>query len=73
MFLCNDVDYTFIEKLKDAIRHCKIPLDTTSSEIEAHYCISFAISGCIGVIQKWLEDDMKTSPKDMAEIMVKLL
>lgn len=73
IFLCNDVDYTFIEKLKDAIRHCQIPLDTTSSETEAHYCISFAISGCIGVIQQWLEDDMKTSYKDMAEIIVKLL
>lgn len=73
IFLCHGGDFTFVEKLKDAIKHCKIPLDHTSSEIEAHYCKHFAISGCIGVIQQWLKDDMKSSPKDMATILVKML
>lgn len=73
IFLGHDGDYTFIEKLKDAIKHCKIPLDDTASEIEAHYCMPFAISGCIGVIQQWLDDDMNVSPKDMAAILVKRL
>jgi AcrR family transcriptional regulator len=73
IFLGHDGDHTFVEKLKDAIKHCKIPLDDTSSEIEAHYCMPFAISGCIGIIQQWLEDDMKVSPKDMAAIVVKML
>ncbi|MFL0198739.1 TetR/AcrR family transcriptional regulator [Clostridium sp. WILCCON 0269] len=73
IFLCNDGGYTFIEKFKDAIKHCKIPLDDTASATEARYCMPFAISGCIGVIQQWLNDDMNASPKDMAEIMVKLL
>ncbi len=73
IFLCQGGEYTFVEKLKDAIKHCKIPLDDTSSEIEAYYCMPFAISGCIGVIQQWLNDDMKTPPKDMADILVKML
>lgn len=73
IFLCNGGDFTFIEKLKKAIEHCKIPLDDTSSEVEAHYCMPFVISGCIGVIQQWLKDDMKASPKDMAAILVKVL
>lgn len=73
IFLGHDGDYTFIEKLKDAIKHFKIPLDDTSSETEAHYCMPFAISGCIGVIQQWLDDDMNVSPKDMAAIVVKML
>ncbi|WP_242867066.1 TetR-like C-terminal domain-containing protein [Clostridium coskatii] len=33
----------------------------------------FAISGCIGVIQQWLKDNMIVSPKDMAAILVKML
>ncbi|APM39652.1 TetR/AcrR family transcriptional regulator [Clostridium kluyveri] len=73
IFLCDDMDYTFIEKLKDAIKHYEIPLDDTSSELEAHYCMPFIISGCIGVIQQWLNNDMNASPKDMASIIVKML
>lgn len=73
IFICQSGEYTFIEKLKDAIKDFKIPLDNTSSEIEANYCMPFAISGCIGVVQQWLNDDMKTSPKDMADILVKML
>lgn len=73
IFLRHDGDPIFIEKLKDAIKHCKIPLNDTASETEAHYCMPFAISGCVGVIQQWLKDDMKTSPIDMATILVKML
>ena len=73
IFLGYDGNYAFIEKLKDAIKHCKIPLDDTSSEVEAHYVMPFAISGCIGVIQQWLKDDMIVSPEDMAAILVKML
>lgn len=73
IFLCDDMDYTFIEKLKDAIKHCEIPLDDTSPELETHYCMPFIISGCIGVIQQWLNDDMSASPKYMASIIVKML
>lgn len=73
IFLRHDGDHIFIEKLKDAIKHCKIPLDNTTSETEAHYCMPFAISGCVGVIQQWLKDDMKIPPKEMAAIVVKML
>ncbi|MBV7275352.1 TetR/AcrR family transcriptional regulator [Clostridium sp. PL3] len=73
IFLCHGGDFTFIPKLKDAIKHCKIPLDDTSSEIEARYCMPFAISGCIGVVEEWLKNDMKTHPKDMAAILVEML
>lgn len=73
IFLGHGGDYTFIEKLKNAIKHCKIPLDDISSEIEVHYYMPFAISGCIGAIQQWLDDDMNVSPKDMANIVIKML
>ncbi len=36
------------------------------------YVYSFIITGCIGVIQKWLEDDMKKSTHSMAGMIIKL-
>lgn len=37
---------------------------------EADYIDSFILTGCIGVIQKWLDDDMKKSPRYMAEFLI---
>ena len=34
------------------------------------YIYSFVITGCIGVIQKWLEDDMEKSTRSMAEMLM---
>lgn len=73
IFLNDGGDYSFIEKLKGVIEQCKIPMDDTSSEIEIHYYMPFIISGCIGAIHQWLDDDMKIPPKDMAAIIVKML
>lgn len=73
VLLGHDGNYAFIEKLKVVIKQYDIPLDDTSSDLEAHYVVPFVISGCIGVIQQWLEDDMKASPKDMANVLVKML
>jgi AcrR family transcriptional regulator len=39
---------------------------------DAEYIYSFTITGCIGVIQKWLDDDMKKSARFMAEMLVKM-
>lgn len=30
---------------------------------------SFVISGCIGIIQKWFENDLKSSPEEVANII----
>ena len=36
------------------------------------YIYSFVITGCIGVVQKWLEDDMEKSTRSMAEMLIDL-
>lgn len=38
----------------------------------AEYVYSFTITGCVGVIQKWLDEDMKKSARFIAEIVIKL-
>lgn len=39
---------------------------------DAEYVYSFAITGCVGVIQKWLDNGMKRSTRSMAETIIKL-
>ncbi|HZK56693.1 MAG TPA: TetR/AcrR family transcriptional regulator C-terminal domain-containing protein [Clostridia bacterium] len=42
------------------------------SREDMDYIYSFIITGCIGAIQKWLDDDMKKSTRSMAEMLIKL-
>lgn len=39
---------------------------------EAEYIYSFTITGCVGIVQKWLDDHMKKSPRFMAEMVIML-
>lgn len=39
---------------------------------DAQYIYSFIITGCIGVVQKWLGDGMKKPPQEMADLILKL-
>lgn len=39
---------------------------------DAEYIYSYTITGCVGIIQKWLYDDMKKSTRSLAELLVKL-
>jgi AcrR family transcriptional regulator len=43
-----------------------------TSKEDAEYTFAFILTGCVGVIQKWLNDDMVKSPRYMAEIIIKL-
>ncbi|OQA07199.1 MAG: DNA-binding transcriptional repressor AcrR [Firmicutes bacterium ADurb.Bin373] len=54
----------------------KIISDLTKSGVvskeDAEYIYAFTLTGCIGVIQKWLDDDMNKSPRFMAETIIGL-
>jgi AcrR family transcriptional regulator len=39
---------------------------------DAEYVYSFTITGCVGIVQKWLDDDMKKSAHFMADMVIKL-
>jgi hypothetical protein len=39
---------------------------------DAEYVYSFTITGCVGIVQKWLYDDMEKSPHYMAEVVIRL-
>lgn len=42
------------------------------SKEDAEYIYAFTLTGCVGAIQKWLNDDMKKSPRFMAETIINL-
>lgn len=72
ILLGHDGDYAFIQKFKNAIMETKPPFDESLPEIKSHFLRPFIISGFVGVVQKWLEDDLTVSPKDMAVIMTEI-
>lgn len=39
---------------------------------DAEYIYAFTITGCVGLIQKWLEGDMKKTARSIAELLVKV-
>jgi hypothetical protein len=61
-----DGDYNFIEKFKNTIKQHQPSIDDTLPRACLHYFRPYIISGCVGVIQQWLDDDMKVPPKEMA-------
>ena len=39
---------------------------------DAEYVYAFTITGCVGIVQKWLDEDMKKSSYFMAEMVINL-
>lgn len=50
----------------------ELKVNNKISKEDAEYVYSFTITGCVGIVQKWLDDDMKKSSHFMAETVVKL-
>lgn len=66
-------DYNFLNKFKEAIIESRPPIILSLTDVGSRYFMPFAIAGCIGVIQQWLEDDMKAPPKDIAVFVIDLI
>jgi hypothetical protein len=48
----------------------KLMKSGTMLKDDAEYIYAFTLTGCVGAIQKWLNDDLKKSPRFMAEMIV---
>jgi AcrR family transcriptional regulator len=40
------------------------------SAADAEYVYAFTITGCVGIVQRWLDDDMRKSSKVMAKMVI---
>jgi AcrR family transcriptional regulator len=68
-----DGDPSFIDKFKNAILQTEPPFNESVPKVKIHYLRPFIISGCVGVIQQWVMDDLKVSPKEMAVIVAEMI
>lgn len=72
ILLCNLGDSRILNKIiyianQDDIIKMNSALNTTKSHF--NYLTRFAISGAVGVLQTWVENDLKESPEEVATIV----
>ncbi len=75
MLLSERGDFSFQKKVMMLVYDKIINELTDNNKIskeDAEYVYSFTITGCIGIVQKWFDEDMKKSPHFMAEMVIKL-
>lgn len=68
-------DISFQKKIMTIVYDKIISELTDNNKIsmeDAEYVYSFTITGCVGIVQKWLFDDMKKSSRFMSEMVIKL-
>lgn len=68
-----DGDVAFVNKFKDAILRSQPVFKHDLSVSEIDYFRIFIITGCIGVIQKWLADGMALPTGKMASIVFQMI
>lgn len=68
-----DGDPSFIDKFKLAILQTDPPFAESIPKLKIHFLRPFIISGCVGVIQQWVMDDLNVSPKEMAVIITEMI
>lgn len=73
VLLGQEGDYTFLNKFKEAIIASQPPIMHSLTGIESRYFMPFIISGCIGAIQQWIEEDMVVPPKDIAVFVIDII
>lgn len=72
VLLCHNGDLAFVEKVKNVV-HQRV-FDAWGAQFRsqghgASYAYAFIVSGCIGMLQYWLEQPQPMPPRDMAAIM----
>lgn len=68
-------DFNFQKKVMMLVYNQIITELTDNNKLtkeDAEYVYSFTITGCVGIVQKWFDEDMKKSPYYMAEMVIKL-
>lgn len=68
-----DGEYSFIEKFKRVLKNSQPNLNHKKIEVKNEFFIPFIVSGCIGAIQHWLKDDMKTPISEIAGFITNMI
>lgn len=70
--LCHNADNAFLEQVETFV-HTRLVQEYgarfAGGDIVPEYAFSFVVSGCIGMLQQWLEADMPLSAQRMAALV----
>lgn len=70
-------DLSFVNKLKELVRERCLyywtQIYNAKSTRYFDYFYAFFISGCVGMFEEWLDNGMKESPEEMANILDKMI
>jgi len=77
VLIVDNGDVAFLNRLKDLVKNRCLnewmePYNTGKSQ-DFEYFFSFIVSGCIGLLQSWLESGLKESPEYMALLAEKII
>lgn len=73
LLLTSNGDIKFQEEIINIIGQQHFSnMNIINSKDTAEYVFYFSVNGCMGIIKKWLKDDMIKSPKEMAELVLKM-
>ncbi|HEY8420530.1 MAG TPA: TetR/AcrR family transcriptional regulator [Thermoclostridium sp.] len=77
VLIVNNGDVAFLNRLKDLVKNrCLndwMEIFNTGKSQNFEYFYSFIVSGCIGLLQSWLENGLKESPEHMALLVEQII
>ncbi|MEL7655153.1 MAG: TetR/AcrR family transcriptional regulator [Bacillota bacterium] len=70
-------DMYFLDKMKKMVEercfHTIMEACPKNDRQNYQYFATYAVSGCLGLLQNWLESDMKTTPEELAQVASDLI
>lgn len=73
VLLCDNGDMAFVQQVKDLVRRRVLDgwgaMFCGGENGMYDYVNAFAVSGCLGMVQCWLEKDMPIAPREMAAMV----
>ena len=77
VLLCSGGDAAFLDRVTEFVRRRLVgeygPQASARGSETPQYAFVFVVSGCIGMLQRWLESDTPLSPVEMAGLVEDIL
>jgi AcrR family transcriptional regulator len=73
LLLSDRGDFSFQKRVMQLVYELittQLRMTKALSATDAEYVYAFTITGCVGIVQKWLDDDMRKSSKAMAKVVI---
>ena len=73
VLLSENCDFAFQQDIMGVAQLILFQMDSSFSERTREYIIAYGINGCVALAEKWLREKTPESPREIAELMLKVL